>query len=133
MAEEPVAAAVEPSPIATEPSPLATALPPAATEPTPDAVASAVGIDGLALKYRVPLVLMFSMATLVAFNWLMLTASVSSTPAATLVIRRFRFELPTETVFSTSATEPYPNAMLPSAVALAELPSATLFFPLAVE
>jgi hypothetical protein len=61
-------------------------------------------------------------------SWATFTASLSSVPAATLVIWRDRPEawLPTDTVSTRSAYEPAPRATLPTATAAALEPSAAL-------
>ena len=74
----------------------------------------------------------FSVSAALSFNCLTFTASVSVVPAAMLVIWRSLPALPTDTVFSRSATESEPNATLLVADADDLVPSAVLSVPVAL-
>lgn len=58
-----------------------------------------------------------------------LTASIASLPSATLTIWRSLPAASTETLFSRSATEPWPSATLRSALAWLSAPSAVARSP----
>ena len=69
-----------------------------------------------------------SIVSCLPLSWLIITTSLSATPAATFVILRLVASLPTETVFASVVVEPKPKATEPSPEALEPRPKAVAFF-----
>src|SRR5688500_10232237 len=125
--DDPVPSAMLLTSSATAPLPMAMAFTPLATASTPTATASSpiawlsAPLD-LAWKYLVALP-----------SWLTFTASVASTPAATLVIRRSPPTVPTDTTLATPPSlDPLPSATELVPVLTAPEPMAVLSVPVAL-
>ena len=100
---------------------------------------NAIAIAVPEYAWRATVLIWLLMPPIALFNCPTFTASVSATPAATLVMRRSLPCEPTDTVLASVATEPAPSAtefwptalaFAPSATALA--PDATALVPIAV-